>query len=96
MLFKCLRKKNDAFVQYTLLCIWPLKVTQSHGCGRMDFYGVGINERVELTAVIHLGWLRGLMSIFTASKIRCTIFHKGLCALFVNYSKSGVLAAAHF
>lgn len=49
-----------------LLCIRPVKVTQSHGCGRMYFYGVGINERVD--SCYKFGMAEGLNEHFTASK----------------------------
>lgn len=58
-----LREEKDVFDHYSvLLCIRPVRVTQSSGCGRMYFYGVGINERAD--SCYNFGMAEGLNERF--------------------------------
>lgn len=57
-----LRLEKDAFSYYSVSLSLP-RATDTVGC---VFMALALMR--ELTVVISLGWLRGLMSIFTASK----------------------------
>lgn len=93
----CLREEKDAFDHYSvLLCIRAVKVTQSHRHCRMHFYGVGINERVD--SCYKFGMAEGLNEHSHSIQDGGAQFSTKVCTyvICVNYSKSGVLAAAYF